>query len=431
MPENVFVLGLEDADRYDTYSVRYFETIRDAHRYSFHPLLTVPQIYGAPHYPIPELLDEAEERLRTFPGHVDALLTHRDFPSSTMLPVLRDRFGLRGPSFESLLRCEHKYWSRVEQRAVVPEHIPRFVLVDPYNITSSADIGLDYPFWIKPVRAYSSLLGFLVKDDTDLRRALEKTRTGLDRVADPFNYLLGFADLPDDIAEADGHHCVAEEIISSENQCTLEGYVYDGEPVVYGVVDSVRAEGGSSFVRYQYPSMLPRRVQDRMIVAAHKIMRRVGYDDAPFNMEFFYDEDTDDVWVLEVNTRFSGAHSPLFQMVEGTPHNEVAVELALGRRPDYPRGEGKFAVAAKFMLRRFEDGTITATPTDEELALARSEFPELHFELRVTPGTVLENMVEQDSYSYEYAVAYLGGMDEVDLEAKYERLLGMLTFEFS
>ena len=430
MAENVFVIGVVESDPSHSYSMRYFEAIRNAHRYRFHPLLSANQVYGASHYPVAELLEEAEGTLRAFPERIDGLLTHRDFPSSTMAPILREALGLPGPSLESVLRCEHKYWSRVEQQAVVPEHVPRFALVDPYDVDGAGDIALDYPFWIKPVRSYASVLGFLIESDDDLRRALEQIRDGIGRFAEPFNHLLGFADIPPEIAEADGYHCVAEEIISSDKQCTLEGYVYDGEPLVYGVVDSVRAEGGSSFVRYQYPSRLPRKVQDRMVAAAHKILRRTGYDNGPFNMEFFYDEDTDKVWVLETNARISGAHSPIFQMVEGTPHNEVAVELSLGRRPDYPRGEGEFACAAKFMLRRFEDGVVTAIPSDEEVEQAREEFPELHLELRVQPGTVLGEMVEQDSYSYEYAVAYLGGADEDDLGEKYERLTQMLTFEF-
>lgn len=430
MPANVFVLGMEHRNDHDTYSARYFEAIHDAEDYRFYPLLKASQVYGAPHYPIAELLDEAEHQLRAHDGPIDALLTIRDFPSSTMIPLLRATFDLPGPTLESVLRCEHKYWSRVEQRSVIPEHVPEFVLVDPFATDTDSGVGLDFPFWLKPVRSYASVLGFLIEDEGQLRRALKQIRNGIGRFAEPFNYLMEHADVPDDIAAADGFHCVAEQIISSDLQCTLEGYVYDAEPVVYGVVDSMRAEGGSSFARYQYPSRLPRSVQDRMVAAAHKIMRRVGYDNGAFNMEFFYDEDADRVWILEINARISGAHSPLFQMVEGTPHNEVAVHLALGERPDYPRGEGEFAVAAKFMMRHFQNAIVTALPSDEEIKRAREEFPELHLELRVDEGTVLADLPEQDSYSYEYAVAYLGAADEDEIEAKYERLLEILTFEF-
>lgn len=430
MPANIFVLGMEESNKGETYSARYFETIRDAEDYRFRPLLNASQIYGAPHYPVAELLDEAEAQLRAHDGSVDALLTIRDFPSSTMAPLLRSRFGLPGPTLESVLRCEHKYWSRVEQRAAIPEHVPEFVLVDPFGLEAGNSIGLDFPFWLKPVKSYASVLGFLIEDESDLRRALKKIRSGIERFAEPFNYVMAHADVPDDIASADGFHCVAERIISSELQCTLEGYVYDREPIIYGVVDSVRAEGGSSFARYQYPSRLTRNVQDRMASAAQQVMRRVGYDNGAFNIEFFYDEDADQVWILEINARISGAHSPIFEMVEGTPHNEVAVHLSLGQRPDYPRGEGEFGVAAKFMMRRFEDATVTSVPDEAELERAREEFPELHFELRVEEGTVLAELPEQDSYSYEYAVAYLGATDEDELEAKYDRLQAMLTFEF-
>jgi len=44
---------------------------------------------------------------------------YMDFPVSTMLPLICKEFGTRSPSLESLLKCEHKYWSRVEQKKVI------------------------------------------------------------------------------------------------------------------------------------------------------------------------------------------------------------------------------------------------------------------------------------------------------------------------
>jgi hypothetical protein len=47
-----------------------------------------------------------------------------DFPISTRLQQLYGKFGTASTSLESLLKCEHKYWSRKVQREVVPDHIP-------------------------------------------------------------------------------------------------------------------------------------------------------------------------------------------------------------------------------------------------------------------------------------------------------------------
>lgn len=113
------------------------------------------------------------------------------------------------------------------------------------------------------------------------------------------------------MAPIDGNHCIAEAIISKGRQCTLEGYVHGGKSVVYGVVDSIR-EGRlrSSFARYQYPSQLPAHVQDRVTEAAAALMAQIGYDTAPFNMEFYWSPANDQIRLLEVNARISKSLEP-------------------------------------------------------------------------------------------------------------------------
>ena len=43
--------------------------------------------------------------------------------------MLSERYGTRSTSLESVVKCEHKYWSRLEQQKVIDEH-PRFGRVD-------------------------------------------------------------------------------------------------------------------------------------------------------------------------------------------------------------------------------------------------------------------------------------------------------------
>ena len=49
---------------------------------------------------------------------------------------------------------------------------------------------------------------------------------------------------------------MAEQVIGGR-QCTVEGYVHDGEVVPYGTVDSIRYPQVLSFFYYLYPSTLP------------------------------------------------------------------------------------------------------------------------------------------------------------------------------
>ncbi|HKL49408.1 MAG TPA: ATP-grasp domain-containing protein, partial [Desulfuromonadales bacterium] len=324
MAQNIFVLALDD------FHLEYLRGIHHADQYRFHGLLEYRDLVRASRYPMRELLERAEKQLKNFSGSIDGLIAYWDFPASTMAPFLRRRFDLPGPTVESVLRCEHKYWSRLVQREIVPDIVPDFCVVDPFADNPLQQIDIPFPFWLKPIRAHSSHLGFRIEDENELLHALSIIRSKLRRFAEPFNVLLEEADLPPEVRSVDGYKCLAEGIICADRQCTLEGYVYDGEPRIYGTVDSLRNDHHSSFSRYQYPSTLPGELQSRMIDAARKVMRRIGFDDGPFNIEFFYDEKSDHLWVLEINARISKSHCPLFQMVEGSSHHEVAVNLAVG-----------------------------------------------------------------------------------------------------
>ena len=102
-------------------------------------------------------MDAAQRQVEAFDGPVHAVVGFWDFPVSTMVPILCERLGLRWASVESVVKCEHKYWSRLEQAKVIDE-IPGFGLLDLENPVLPD--GLGYPVWVKPVRSASSELAF-------------------------------------------------------------------------------------------------------------------------------------------------------------------------------------------------------------------------------------------------------------------------------
>lgn len=386
-------------------------------------VLPVQDVTFASSYDIDDLVARAEEEIRAHGCSVDAIVGYYDFPVSTMLPILHRRLGIeRGPTLESVLRCEHKYWSRCEQQATVPELVPAFEVVDPFDPKAIDRISLEFPFWLKPVKAQASFLGFRITDRDKLGRALAVIREKIGRVASGFDRVLEHAQLPPHIEGICGSHCIAESIIGGR-QCTLEGYVFDGQPHVYGVVDSIRYPNGSSFSRYEYPSRLPEEVQQRMSEAAGRVLLHVGFDNAPFNAEFYWDEDSDSIWMLEVNTRISQSHCFQFMSVHGRSHHEVVIDCALGRKPDFGRATGPYCVAAKFMVREEDDGVIVRVPSSEDLARIEDEIPGTRLLLLVEPGTRLSDLHDQDSYTYELAHIYVAAHSEAELFDKYRRCL--------
>ncbi len=239
------------------------------------------------------------------------------------------------------------------------------------------------------------------------------------------------ANLPPEITEIDGYHCIAEAMISAGRQCTLEGYVCSGEVVVYGIVDSIRdRKHRSTFARYEYPSRLPAPVRQRMIEATRKVVLETGLDNAPFNIEFYYNQPKDRISLLEINARISKSHIPLFRLVDGASHQQVMVQLAAGEPPDFPDNAGPCNAAAKFMHRRYRDALVTRVPTREEIEELESLAPGTDIQIEVEEGGLLSEMAYEDSYSYEVAVIFMGGPSHESLLRRHRRLLRRLPLYF-
>lgn len=138
------------------------------------------------------LLHSAREELPSFGGSVDAILSHWDFPTSILAPILSAEYGIPSPRLETLLTCEHKYWSRLEQSQVIPECVPPFDQFDPFDPEALSTIEVPYPFWVKPVKAHSSSLGFRVDDADGFKAAVQQICSASEAMGDAFNEVLAF-----------------------------------------------------------------------------------------------------------------------------------------------------------------------------------------------------------------------------------------------
>jgi hypothetical protein len=309
----------------------------------------------------------------------------------------------------------------------VPDHVPPFCAIDPFADDPLSGCTVDFPFWLKPIKAVLSHLAFRIEREADLHRALPVIRAKIGRYAKPFDLILQQASLPPEVAQVNGWHCIAEGVISSDRQCTQEGYAYAGDVTVYGTVDSLRTgPQGSSFDRYQYPSQLPPAVRERMSAITARVIGHIGYDMAPFNIEHFWDPETDRISLLEINARLSKSHAPLFRMVDGRYHHQVMLDLGLGREPDFPQGRGVYRTAAKFMVRQFEDARVERVPTPRELAAIEADMPWCRIQIDVDEGDRLSQLRDQDSYSYEIATIFVGADNDAELRARHRACLERL-----
>ncbi|WP_240691884.1 ATP-grasp domain-containing protein [Arthrobacter sp. CAU 1506] len=422
--KNVFILGLTD------FQAGELQTVRGAENYTFHSLLDYDRLVGAQDIDFHGLLEAARQQLRDFDGSVDAIVSHWDFPTSVIGPILAKEYGIAAPTLESVLKCEHKYWSRLEQQASIPEVVPQFASFDPFDDGALQQIDIPFPFWVKPVKAHSSNLGFEIRSEEDFNDAIRQIRAEIEQVGDAFNEVLKMVDLPPELQNAGGNTCLAEQFVSG-TQAAPEGTMFHGSYNAHGVFDMHKDAAGTSFERLDYPAnSVPEPVQQRMIELAERYLRHVGFDNGCFNAEFMWDQAEDQLWLIEVNTRISQSHSDLFAKVDGVSNHEVAIDIALGVEPTMPHRKGEFAVASQCMVFHDEDAIVTRVPDEQDVARLAKQIPHANFTRQVQVGDRLSELPNQDSYRYAVGILYLGADDRDQLVERYNAAVEALPFEF-
>ena len=424
MPKHFFVLGL------DPLRQSFLQHVHNAGDYRFHPLFAIEEVVNPTTFDYDTMRETARRRLEAFPEPVAGIIGHWDFPTSVLMAHLSQDLGLRSASLEAVLKCEHKYWSRLEQRKVMPDWTPDFCAVDPFAPEPLKQLTLDFPFWLKPIKAHSSFLGFRIENAQQFDDALEKIRAAIHSFGDPFNQALAYISVPDEVGAVDGNWCIAEEILTGK-QCGIEGALLGGDYRVHGIVDTVKDRKNYSFTRYEYPSVWPQYAQEEICRAGEKLLRHMGFDNSPFGIEFFWDENRDEFKVLEINTRISQSHCDQFIKVHGVSNHQVPIDLALGRLSDLSRYRGDYHTAAKFMLRRYRDTVLEQAPSQARIAEVEQAFPDSKIVLAAEEGQRLSEQSMPDSYSFEIANIWLGAQDQQQLLHRYHELADALEFRFA
>ncbi|NIQ98382.1 MAG: D-alanine--D-alanine ligase, partial [Desulfuromonadales bacterium] len=219
--KNIFIVGLEPFNK------EKLERLPQARECTFHAALEDREIRNVDFLDMPKLVDKAVKTLESFEGSVDAVATYWDFPASLLSAFLAQHFGLPGPSLESMFKCEHKYWSRLEQQKAVPEYLPLFRPFDPHDEDAYGKLQLMPPFWIKPIKSYRGFLAYQINDERQFNAVMQTCRERQELLVRPFCDLLKQFEMPEEIVGMP-ETFVAESCIGGA-QCTLEGYVHQGK----------------------------------------------------------------------------------------------------------------------------------------------------------------------------------------------------------
>src|SRR6056297_2902470 len=418
--KQVFVIGLDD------FNLKKLQRLPEAKDCDFLPAVEISEMRGVKNLNIQKIIDKACERIDNH-GKIDAIVSYYDFPWTTITPIIADKYGLPAPSLESVMKCEHKYWSRLEQNKVIPMSLPKFAAFDPFDDKAYQHIEMIPPFWIKPIKSYRSFLAYKINSEYQFNDLMEEVREHIHFMSEPFNHIFQNYNLPQEYANMK-ETMIAETPITGF-QCTVEGYVYNGEVVVYGIVDSLREEDRSSFTRYEYPSSLPQEIQFRMADLTRRAITQVGLNNSPFNIEFFYNNTVNQIFLLEINPRISQAHTDIFEKIHGISHHSIMLNLALGRRPKALEYKGKHRIASNFMLRTYEPGKVKSVPSEKQIEKLQERYPDLNLKIHIKEGMHLNELYGQDSYSFEIANLFLGARNQEELLEKYNDCVENLSFD--
>jgi biotin carboxylase len=356
-------------------------------------------------------------------GSIGGVTSASDYPGAVVAAAIAARLGLPGARAERVLETSHKWYSRLAQRDVAADAVPRFALIDPAK-HRSVSIGL--PCFVKPVKGSFSVLARRIASEAELAAFLES------REVEEFRgvYMRIFNQLLRNLTrfEVDGGHFIAEEIAVGQ-LVTLEGFVCDNEVQLLGIVDSVVQPGTGSFLRFDYPTALPALVQERMTQLARRLVKRLGLDRTLFNIEMMWDPESERIAIIEINPRMCGQFADLYQKVDGTNGYEVALALCTGARPKLPRREGRHASASSYPLRVFERSRVVRAPTPTKIRRLETKYGALIW-TECKKGDVLGDFASgEDGYSRRYAVLNVGGADRADVELRAQAIQDGLGFE--
>ena len=343
--------------------------------------------------------------------------------------ALAKRLGLPGTDPAAIIRAQHKYYARMIHRETVPEATPDFT-VFPYTVVDHANVGLPYPFFVKPVKAAHSVLARRVDSPEDLRRHLTFhpwEKYIIKRLVRPFSDLMPlFTDF-----DINPEHLIGESLLTGRHQVTVDGYGNNGDIRILGVVDSVMYPGTQAFQRFEYPSLLPAGVQKRMAEVSARAVRALQFDHGSFNVELLWDEVNDRIQIIEVNPRLAAQFGDLYEKVDGINSYQILLDLTVGRAPWAPGQLGvarsQYGAAASFVFREF-NGAIKIAPDKAQIEWLGKTYPDALLYTYIKEGNSRWREVKWLG-SYRYAVLNMGGHDHQDMLARYDHVCKHIGFE--
>jgi hypothetical protein len=351
------------------------------------------------------------------------VVSHHEQFGALAAALVAERLGLPGTPVAAILACQHKLHARRVLAEVCPE---ASIAYSDLDAEYGGDIpeGLDYPAYVKPVKAAFSVLARKVDDREALVRHTRFGRRELwviRRLVEPFERIARER-LPQ---AGTAHRMMLEEPLQVA-QYNLDGWVFNGQAHALGVVDAVMYPGTQAFMRWEHPSRLPAGAQQQALNVAQRFLSAVGFTHGMFNMEFFHDAATGRLSVIEFNPRLASQFSDLYRRVDGLDPHAMSLALALGQDPaTLLRTAPVAGAAASLVYRSFSPGDAPPMPDPARQATLAQRFPDALLFMYPKSGHALKRDFKWLG-SHRYGIVHLHGHNEVHLRQRAEGASALL-----
>lgn len=376
-----------------------------------------------------QFIDGLVRKLKQAP--VDGICSANDYPGILIAAALVRELELpNGYNLLGTYRCSHKYYSRVIQSEIVPNACPTFfTLVN----ASTTEVALPYPVFLKPVKSCLSLNAQRINNEEELRELLRTPRIQhhLNTFVQPFNQLIGRY-LKKDVFEKDARYMLAEELLGG-HQFTVDGYIdeYD-RVVILGFTDTVMHSNQVSYLRFDHPTnLLPLSVQERVKDICDALITGIELKSSLFNIEFYYNETSNEIKIIEINPRQVGLFADMYEMVHGQNTYELMMALAIGETRSFKSRQPLYKYASSIMLHLADYNTpiiVTNVPSQETRDSILKDFPMVSL-ITVTCeiGTQLKS---EDRLTYGYGYINICGNTMEEIDHNFQLVKERLDFQF-
>jgi hypothetical protein len=366
-----------------------------------------------------------------------AVMSNDEQFGALMGAVLAERLQLPGNDPRAVIACHHKWESREIQRRTAPASVPdycAFAYEEIHRGVQPEGLTLPYPFFVKPLKATFSVLAREIDSFSTLREHMRFKPFEehiIRRLIRPFN------DIAERIApsKVDAAWLIGEEIVRG-HQLNVDGYVYNGQVQVVGIVDEwmmPNATGtAQAFSRFEYPSHLPADIQVRARNLVAQVIVAHGFTHGFFNLELFWHKERvgseNEFTIIEINPRMAAQMADFYMHVDGLDLYAMELAMALGQDPaSVPRTAPRYGAAASVVWRSFEASSCPRLPTAQDYDWVAKALPGAQLHVFAKRGAQLQRELKWLG-SHRWAILNYGARNTQHLRELHAQVCAHLQW---